>query len=1019
MMPKREWSKVGVLAVAFALVAFALVLPAGAQEQVGSIRGTVTDASAAVLPGASIEAVSAGGTRLTTMTNSVGEFRFPRVPPGTYSVIARLDGFTPAEVQNVAVALGDTATVNMTLEVGAVTETISVIGEAGQVDTKSSATAKTISSAQIEMLPKGRDFTGIATQAAGASQEGFAGGLSIDGASGSENRFVIDGVDTTDPQDGVSGQDLVTDFIDEVQVKSAGYQAEYGGSIGGVVNAVTKSGTNEFKGSVGLYYGDRDWDGGERALPYRGWESAGTIYRTFDEEDITRVEPIVSLGGPIVKDKAWFFAGYTYTEVEQTRTPVRQDSPSDTPVAQPSATQNDKREYLSLNVKGNVGSQFLYKVSGNFAPRTLDNTLPARDGTTPAGTNFDVDTDFSTESYSAYADWIPSDSFYLSGRVGFYTTNTENYGSGVAPDRIFFRNGVIPVPTTDPLYRPTGFATYPSGNHFGITDKDLWEREAASLDGNVFFTGAGSHSVKGGVQYERVYNDVLLAESGNLYEIRWGLPDRFGANVQGTQGSVHVRRFGTFGEAESKNLGLYLQDTWTVLPNLTLNLGVRTEKEEVPNYGHQTNPSLPVNAWEFSFSDKLAPRVGFAWDIFSDSKLKVYGSYGTYYDISKIEMSRGSFGGDRWIAYLYPLNTVDWTTVNAGCTTATNDPSINPCPALGIPETRDLREPTDPSDPLHGVDPDLKPMEQTEYQLGADWQFTQNSVLGFRYVNKSLETAIEDIGFFVCENPTTCAESYFVGNPGKGPTATDPAGPIPGQPLAVRDYEAIELTWDRRFTDNWSARVGYTYSQLEGNWSGLGNSDEFGRTDPNVSRAFDSLHNSFDRFGNPEFGPLNTDRPHAIDAQFIYRFGWGTSIGINQYYGSGTPISTQYNYNGVPFFAYGRKDQGRTDDLTQTDLLLAHPFKIGDFTLEASLNVLNLFDEDTALLLDPYASEGDLCGEDCDGSQEYFFSNTPFDANSLDPAEANPFYLKPNAVGSTADPYQVRRTVRVGLKFMF
>ena len=374
MLNKRNWWNVGVVA-ALALVALFAVAPAGAQEQVGAIEGSVTDESGAVLPGATVEAVSAGGTRLAGTTNESGAFRFPRVPPGTYVVVAKLDGFNPAEVTNVTVRLGDTAIANITLAVGAVSETISVVGEAGQVDVKSSATAASISAEQIELLPKGRDFTGVATQAAGASNEGFLGGISIDGASGSENRFVIDGVDTTHPQDGVSGQNMVTDFVEEVQVKSAGYAAEYGGSVGGVISAVTKSGTNEFKGWVGMYYGDSSMNGDERATPYR---SDPSLYRTFDKDDTTTIEPGFAIGGPIAQDAAWFYVGYTYTEADIDRTP-------DPTASRPSPgtyNRNDKSEYLTGNIKGNVGSQFLYKVSANLSPRTIDGNLPNKDGST-------------------------------------------------------------------------------------------------------------------------------------------------------------------------------------------------------------------------------------------------------------------------------------------------------------------------------------------------------------------------------------------------------------------------------------------------------------------------------------------------------------------------------------------------------------------------------------------------------------------------------------------------------------
>jgi hypothetical protein len=117
------------------------------------------------------------------------------------------------------------------------------------------------------------------------------------------------------------------------------------------------------------------------------------------------------------------------------------------------------------------------------------------------------------------------------------------------------------------------------------------------------------------------------------------------------------------------------------------------------------------------------------------------------------------------------------------------------------------------------------------------------------------------------------------------------------------------------------------------------------------------LHNAFDLAGNLTDGSLNTERPHQIDAQFIYRFGWGTTVGVNQYYGSGTPISTQWNYVGVPFFPFGRGNAGTTEDLTQTDLLVTHPFKIGNFTLEASVNVLGCSTK-AALLIDNNQFDG-------------------------------------------------------------
>ncbi len=988
--------------IAFLFCLVIAAFPVFAQEQTGGIEGHITDASGAVLPGVTVTATSSGIGTLTTVTESNGAFRFPRVPSGTYTVRAELMGFRAAEAR-AQVVLGKVANVNLTLNPETVAETITVTAEAPLVDVTKSATTTSITREQIDLIPKGRDFTTVATQAPGASNEDFMlGGISVDGASGSENRFVIDGIDTTNPQDGLSGQNLITDFIDEVQVKSAGYAAEFGGAVGGVINVVTRTGTNEFSGWVGGYLSDTDWGGDARPQQY---ESAPGNYRTFAKDDQQTLEPGFALGGPILQDKLWFYVGYSPQMVTTNRTPDGSGTEFE---------QTQDNDFLTANLKGNVGSKFLYKAAFTDSSRLTEGQLPLQDNSTPADADLTVDTDRPTSSYSVYGDFLPSNSFFLSGRAGSWSTDTST--SGVeATSRIFFRNGVIPVPTSDPRYRPTGFATVP-GASFQNIEKDEWTRDSASLDANYFLTGFGSHALKGGVQYEKIQNEVAsYLENGNLFEVRWGLPDRFGVGVQGDYGSVHVRRFGTVGAAESTNIGLYVQDAWQVTPNLMLNLGVRTESEKVPNYGAARDASLPENAIEFDYQDKLAPRLGFAWDIFGDQQWKAYGSYGHYYDITKLEMPRGSFGADQWIAYLYPLNTLDWQTLPAGCHTATNDITDNPCPNLGTPVSRDLRAPTNPID---AIDPDLQPMEQREFQLGVDHELGASSMIGVRYVNKSLVNTIEDIGYLVFNPDGTSEEQYITGNPGKGLVGGDPEGPIPAQPEAVRDYQGLEFTYVRRFVDNWSVRASYTYSQLEGNYSGLASSDEFGRTDPNVARYFDGLAYGFDSKGSLVEGALNTDRPHALEAQFLYQMPWGTNLGINTSWASGSPVSEVASYNGVEFFPNGRETHDRLDAITRTDLLLTHPFAIGQYSLEASLNILNLFDEDTVLSVENEAYREDICDAfaDCDGTNEWYFSQAiPYDFHQVMDAagaEQNPFFLRPQA-------WQAPRAVRVGLKFIF
>ncbi len=988
----------------FLLAAAVLVwTPLVAQEQTGGIEGVVKDVEGAVLPGVTVEATSPSIGTVVANTGANGAYRFPRLPSGVYSIKASLEGYKPAEAKGISLQLGQLLTINLTLEVGSFEETIIVTGEGAQIDVTQSATATSISREQISLIPKGRDFTSVVPLVGGSKNEPFLAGISIDGSSGAENRYVIDGADTTNARTGMSAQMMVTDFVEEVQVKSAGYQAEYGGSTGGVINAITKSGSNDFQGWVGAYFANDSLQGDARPTPRRdaaalcGGEAVGG-YCTFEKDSFDQIEPGFGLGGPIARDRAWFFVAYQPQIVDTERTPLGSSLTSSTKTTQ---------QFFSGNLKGNVSSKFLYKVAANLSPSKVEDALPAQDGSTPAAADLDNATDFTADSYSAYADFIASSNFYLSGRVAYFDQNSETSGIATGLRYLFTPNGGG-SPSQPPL-----FSNLPVASFTG-TDIDQYKREAASLDASFFLSAAGNHSLKGGVQYEKVENAVSTGENGAaLIRARWGLGDQWGfiddagVAAAGAYGTVQARRFRTEGGAQTKNLGLFLQDAWAIRPNLTINLGVRTEQEKVPSY----DKTFTDNMIEFDFADKLAPRLGFAWDVKSDQRWKVYGSFGTYYDITKLEMPRGSSGADRWIDSVYLITNPNWQAWQ--CQTINNEHNQNPCSNIGpYLGDIDLREPTDPRE---GVDPDLKPFETEEYQVGVDHQVTDKIVLSARYVNKGIVWAVDDIGVRTQLPSGGFAETYTIGNPGRGSYSAAVSGQ-PALPKAVRDYEAFSLTFKRRFADNWSLNVDYTYSKLEGNYSGLASSDEFGRSSPNVNRFFDLRHMVFNQDGTPEVGPLNTDRPNQVKVQALYRLPWGTNLGLNQYYGDGTPISEAYVFASAnaEYYAYGRGNLGRTPDLTQTDLLLTHPFKIGEYSLEASVNVLNLFDEDTVTRVGNLPYDGNILGT-CRGSETCFFQQTPFDSRTQAEAEhlaRNPHFKKPLA-------YQNPRQVTLGLKFAF
>ena len=200
-------------------------------------------------------------------------------------------------------------------------------------------------------------------QAAGAANESQAGGISINGSSGSENRFIIDGIDTTSPQVGTNAVPMRAEFMEEVQVKSAGYAAEFGGSTGGVINAITRSGTNNFSGSVLSEFQQRSWGGTERPILVDSLTGVRVRVRQPARRTTRPASiPGFSLGGPILRDRLWFFGSYQPGIRDTERTVTFTNGVTNT------FDQDFRVHYGTVNVTGNIGSKFLFRVGGNFSP---------------------------------------------------------------------------------------------------------------------------------------------------------------------------------------------------------------------------------------------------------------------------------------------------------------------------------------------------------------------------------------------------------------------------------------------------------------------------------------------------------------------------------------------------------------------------------------------------------------------------------------------------------------------------
>src|SRR4029079_4739285 len=245
-----------------ALLAIVLVAwPVAAQEQRGSIEGVVKDTSGAVLPGVTVEAKSGGSGVLSTTNKDNRQLPFPSLLPGVYEVSANLSGFKAAKVADVEVKLGSVKSVEFSMQLAGVSERVNVTADTPIGDTNASGKSTNIRAEQVTLLPHNRDFTSLVTQAPGVNNETKSSGVMIDGASSAENRYVIDGIETTNIIGGLSGQNLLADFVEEVQVKSTGYSAEFGGATGGVITVLSRSGTNARLGYGSIFTQGSDFTG--------------------------------------------------------------------------------------------------------------------------------------------------------------------------------------------------------------------------------------------------------------------------------------------------------------------------------------------------------------------------------------------------------------------------------------------------------------------------------------------------------------------------------------------------------------------------------------------------------------------------------------------------------------------------------------------------------------------------------------------------------------------------------------
>jgi hypothetical protein len=861
----------------------------------------------------------------------------------------------------------------------------------------------------------------------GSTTNGSAYGFSVGGASDAENSYLVEGQETANLIGGYSHTNVPFDFIQEVQVKSSGIEAEHGGALGGVVNVIMKKGTNAYHGSLFTQFENDGMDGSPQAVtnydPLSVVSTPGGVLPNGTGVNTTNgyidaasrnyqpkryhssdVFPGLTFGGPILKDRIFGFVAVNPEWNNQERTVTYgPDSGSCIPQGLPACglsgvsaaggtipfSRNQQTYYTTARLDA-VATQKI-RVFGSWLYQYQRETgvgLPDGDSTTglfnvystiaPTSIPHTVGYTAPNQTLNFGADMTINQHLVSTTRYGYYFENYHDFGLPTSGTLFqWVTNGVgandnagNPLPAQ--LQQATGYFNTPFSSVFTRFNSN----KALQFDQDIAFFKSGwggTHNFKFGYQLNRLQNKIAQAYSEPDVNLFVGssaaytaqsnpqnCTGPYAAKCAGLYGYLTVSDIGTGGNVTSFNHGLFAQDSWTFAHGLTLNYGVRFDKEYLPASSTADLKSNPIN---FGWGDKVAPRIGVAWDVFRDGKMKIFGDYGKFFDIMKLNVAISSFGGQFWNDCTYQLDTANLSSIVPALNSAarycvgssptdTNTGAVwqggnVPAGLTFIENTNQRTFPTTCSTcqiSSTGVVPGLKPFSQHESVFGVDYQLAKSVALEARWDRRRLDHAIEDSSITNGGN-----ETFVIGNPGQGVESTfsnfysflyggapQPACPVANTCVpehmfpAARSYDGVEfrVTKTPGGSRHLAGMFSYTYSKLRGNYTGLTSSDisdgqQGGRSSPNNSRAFDEPYFQWNSMGGSSSGLLPTDRPSTFKGYGYYELSWlkkfSTNFGVFQYLYSGSPVTSYLDTgrNSGGAWAVQSWDRGKYVDVTQ------------------------------------------------------------------------------------------------------
>jgi len=941
MNSTRNWALRGlILALALAL-AFA---PSVRAQTAGSnLAGHVQDKDGGPLPGVTITAINTEtGIERSGTSGPDGTFLLPSVPVGTYTVKADLDGFASVTVESVKLNVASQRTLEITMGSSSVQEAITVVDEAPLVQ-QSPSIGTVVSEQQLENLPlNGRQFANLAILAPGTglnynSDPTKPGQLTValNGGIGRNVNYIIDGGDNTDDTIGGALQNFNLESVEEFNIQTQQYKAEYGRSTGGVLTVVTKTGTNKFEGALWDFFRD------DSLASKRVAEEGG------EKQPYERQQYGLALGGPIVRDKAHFFVTYENTD-QETSYIVQSDGLrpdlDGTVVARPfedelitaKATYDvSAKQYLQVRYGFQKNSD-KYGATSLAAPDALG-TVTNEYSSILAGHTLQISGDTLNEfifQYTTFENTITADSdgptIYFSS--GFHTGQNINTPQSTAQTKYQYKDDLS-------------------------FTRSLWGR---------------THQFKTGLNY--VHEPELGGDFSVGLQGQWTLGDD----------NVSVTDFTIFGGTSTNSTpvdqyGGYFQDDIFVNDQLTLNLGLRYDYWEGFDLDQRSNPLWQILSTQTKYNeyylndfkggrggvlenddDNFAPRLGFTFDLKGDGRQLVRGGWGIYYDFPYTNAT-----------ILFPSSAVQ---SNYGTRLTLHDDHailIN-----GVPLRPGQLPPLPPATAAALPNEVASPTMQTPYSaqasLGYSWQAT--NWLGLNI--EGVRVNYRHIPYRFRANPIdrTTGQRRF---PTFNGASVGNFRLWYGDGQA--DYQGVNLSARARLSDRFELQGFYTYSETTGNV--IAGADEFRLTDAGHQAdvgggrrdvSVDPLNPQCDRC----FGPLNTDARHRVTLSGLWRAPWGLNVSGMLRYRSALPytefLAQDLNGDGFLYDLPGRKgiNSERGHSFSQLDLRLSKEFSFADaLSVEVIGEVFNVTNEENPSVFDRNGDPNAFAGDPLQGEQ--------------------------------------------------